>query len=172
MSGARRFLQALGAGGSDSDLHAEDQPGPGCAGKGRAQGSQHRVNRPGVRDFARIAGRLAKMRLGTIVKSADWQTLPAHVRRDVSLKRSADHARSPRGSYLPDIRISRGMRRRSGGGRRVRSRRSRFIDRAVQRWSPAITPREHYPNAALYDFSCPAPTRKMAARVMKPPSGP
>jgi hypothetical protein len=39
---------------------------------------------PGVRDFARIAGRLARMRLDTIVKSADWQTLPARVRRDVS----------------------------------------------------------------------------------------
>jgi hypothetical protein len=30
----------------------------------------------------------------------------------------------------------------------------------------------HYLNAALYDFSCPAPTRRMAATVMTHPSVP
>jgi hypothetical protein len=34
-------------------------------------------------DFARIAGRLAKMRLDTIVRSADWQTWPPQIRHEV-----------------------------------------------------------------------------------------
>ena len=34
-------------------------------------------------DFARIAGRMAKMRLDVIVKSPDYQTWPNHIRHDV-----------------------------------------------------------------------------------------
>jgi hypothetical protein len=34
-------------------------------------------------DFARIAGRLAKMRLEMIIRSPDWQMWPPHLRHDV-----------------------------------------------------------------------------------------
>jgi hypothetical protein len=34
-------------------------------------------------DFARIAGRMTKMRLDTIVRSPDWQTWPGHIKHDV-----------------------------------------------------------------------------------------
>lgn len=34
-------------------------------------------------DFARLAGRMTKMRLDAIVRSPDWQTWPATIRRDV-----------------------------------------------------------------------------------------
>jgi hypothetical protein len=39
-------------------------------------------------DFARIAGRLAKMRL----RSPDWQTWPPHIRHDVSKRLSGGRA--------------------------------------------------------------------------------
>jgi hypothetical protein len=47
-------------------------------------------------DFARIAGRMTKMRLDAIVNSPDWRTFPPHAKRDViteNIKASREAAR-------------------------------------------------------------------------------
>lgn len=57
-------------------------------------------------DFARVSGRLAKMRLDAIVKSPDWQTWPAHVRHDVTvevIRQSREAARGMMMARYPHI---------------------------------------------------------------------
>jgi hypothetical protein len=46
------------------------------------------------------------------------------------------------------------------------------VNRAADRQEGIVEDEPLYLNAALYDFSCPAPTRRMAATVMTHPSGP
>ena len=57
-------------------------------------------------DFARLAGRMAKMRLDAIVKSAAFQTWPGHVRHDViveTIKQSRETARGLLMMKFPSI---------------------------------------------------------------------
>ena len=57
-------------------------------------------------DFARIAGRSAKMRLDVIVRSSDWQTWPGHVRHDViaeTIRQSREAARGLMMAKYPHI---------------------------------------------------------------------
>jgi hypothetical protein len=57
-------------------------------------------------DFARIAGRMTKMRLDVIVKSPDWRTWPNHVKVDVMqevLKQSREVARGVMMMKYPSI---------------------------------------------------------------------
>jgi hypothetical protein len=57
-------------------------------------------------DFARIAGRMSKMRLDTIVRSPDWQQWPNHIRHDVIsevIRQSRESARGMMMMKYPQI---------------------------------------------------------------------
>jgi hypothetical protein len=57
-------------------------------------------------DFARIAGRMTKMRLDTIVRSPDWQLWPNHIRHDVIsevIRQSRESARGMMMMKYPQI---------------------------------------------------------------------
>jgi hypothetical protein len=57
-------------------------------------------------DFARIAGRMTKMRLDTIVRSPDWQSWPNHIRHDVIsevIRQSRESARGMMMMKYPQI---------------------------------------------------------------------
>jgi hypothetical protein len=51
-------------------------------------------------DFARIAGRMTKMRLDTIVRSPDWQLWPNHIRHDVLSEVIRQSRESARGMMM------------------------------------------------------------------------
>jgi hypothetical protein len=57
-------------------------------------------------DFARLSGRMAKLRLDAIVESADWRAWPNHVRHDVVaevIKQSREAARGMMMAKYPHI---------------------------------------------------------------------
>lgn len=67
-------------------------------------------------DFSRIAGRMTKMRMDTIVKSPDFQTWPDQIKRDVItavVKQSREAARGMMfGKYPQIIRDSTDLKRK------------------------------------------------------------